>query len=169
MPKEPSPTSTSPLASVIPPSHPDSLTNLQTAWVDVVEVVGEENVSTDQADLDNHSGSDWSSYNEEDSERPFMIVRPSTTDEVSRIVQMCHERVIPVTAYSGGTSLEGHFSPTRGGICIDFSRMDKILQVHKDDLDIWTLWCSQRWAGSFSMKNLRKITSFSLLIQARGL
>ena len=136
MPKEPSSISTSPLASAIPPSHPNSLTNLQTAWVDAADIVGEDNVSTDEHDLNNHSGSDWSSYNEKDSERPFMIVRPSTTDEVSRIVSMCHERVIPVTAYSGGTSLEGHFSPTRGGICIDFSRMDKILQVHKDDLDI---------------------------------
>jgi len=32
--------------------------------------------------------------------------------------------------------LEGHFAATRGGICIDFSRMDKILTLHKDDLDV---------------------------------
>ncbi len=49
---------------------------------------------------------------------------------------MCHKRRIPVVAYSGGTSLEGHFTPTRGGISIDFSRMDKILSLHKDDLDV---------------------------------
>lgn len=136
MPKEPSPDSTSPLASAIPPSHPESHTNLQTAWVDAVDIVGEKNVSTDKNDLDDHSGSEWSSYNTKDSERPFMIVRPSTTDEVSRLVKMCHERVIPIIAYSGGTSLEGHYSPIRGGVCIDFSRMDRIVQLHKDDLDI---------------------------------
>lgn len=51
-------------------------------------------------------------------------------------MQVCHKRQIPVTAYSGGTSLEGHFAATRGGICIDFSRMDKILALHKDDLDV---------------------------------
>lgn len=136
MPKEPSPDSTIPLASAIAPSHLDSLTNLGAAWVDAAEVVGKENVSTDQNDLDKHSGSDWSSYGTKDSERPFMIVRPSTTDEVSRIVRLCHERLIPITAYSGGTSLEGHFSPTRGGICIDFSRMDKVVELHKDDLDV---------------------------------
>lgn len=51
-------------------------------------------------------------------------------------MKVCHKRVIPVTAYSGGTSLEGHFAPTRGGVCIDFSRMNKILGVHKQDLDV---------------------------------
>lgn len=51
-------------------------------------------------------------------------------------MKVCHQRVIPVTPYSGGTSLEGHFAPTRGGVCIDFRRMDKILQLHKRDLDV---------------------------------
>ena len=51
-------------------------------------------------------------------------------------MKVCHRRTIPVTAYSGGTSLEGHFAATRGGICIDFSRMDKVLALHKEDLDV---------------------------------
>lgn len=65
-----------------------------------------------------------------------MVVFPATTEEVSSIMKICHARKIPVTAYSGGTSLEGHFSATRGGICIDFARMDKVLTLHKDDLDV---------------------------------
>ena len=51
-------------------------------------------------------------------------------------MKVCHQRVIPVTPYSGGTSLEGHFAPTRGGVCIDFRRMDQILDFHKRDLDV---------------------------------
>jgi D-lactate dehydrogenase (cytochrome) len=51
-------------------------------------------------------------------------------------MKVCHLRRIPVTAFSGGTSLEGHFSPTRGGVCVDFSRMDQILQFNKEDLDV---------------------------------
>lgn len=41
-----------------------------------------------------------------------------------------------MTAFSGGTSLEGHFAPTRGGVCIDFTRMNRILNIHKEDLDV---------------------------------
>jgi D-lactate dehydrogenase (cytochrome) len=51
-------------------------------------------------------------------------------------MKVCHQRAIPVTPFSGGTSLEGNFAPTRGGICIDFGRMDKIMHIHPRDLDV---------------------------------
>ncbi|MCJ1480529.1 D-lactate ferricytochrome c oxidoreductase [Schaereria dolodes] len=129
-------TSTTPLASTEAPKHNVSPSNLQAAWTDFVGIVGEDHVSTDEDALQYHSGSEWSSYTTKDNERPFLIVFPSTTEEVSKIVKVCHERRIPITGYSGGTSLEGHFSATRGGICVDFGRMDKILKLHKDDLDV---------------------------------
>ena len=124
------------MSTVAAPRHDVSPANLQAAWSDFVKIVGEENVSTEEADILAHSGSDYSSYRTKELERPFLIVLPSTTEEVSRIMKVCHERKIPVTAYSGGTSLEGHFSATRGGICIDFGRMDQILELHKKDLDV---------------------------------
>ena len=99
-------------------------------------IVGKEHVSTEEGSLQSHSASDWSSYTTKDNERPFLVVFPSTTEEVSKIMKVCHKRNIPVTGYSGGTSLEGQFSTTRGGICVDFSRMDKILKLHKEDLDV---------------------------------
>ena len=128
--------STLPLDATQPPEHNLSQTNLQAAWTDFVDIVGEDNISTNEGDLQSHSGSDWSSYTTKEHEKPFLVVYPSTTEEVSKIVKICHDRRIPVTAYSGGTSLEGHFSATRGGICIDFSRMDKIIKLHKEDLDV---------------------------------
>ena len=133
-----SPSSTSPLSSMDAkgPKHNTSPSNLEACWTDMVSIVGKEHVSTEEGDLQSHSGSDWSSYTTKDSERPFIIVFPSTTEEVSEIMKVCHTRKIPVTGYSGGTSLEGHFSATRGGICVDFSRMDKILSLHKEDLDV---------------------------------
>lgn len=133
-----SPLSTAPLSSIDPkgPKHNTSPINLEACWTDMVSIVGKEHVSTEEGDLQSHSGSDWSSYTTKDSERPFMIVSPLTTEEVSKIMRVCHTRQIPVTGYSGGTSLEGHFSATRGGICVDFSRMDKILELHKEDLDV---------------------------------
>lgn len=83
-----------------------------------------------------HAGSDWSSYTRKENERPFLVLYPSTTEEVSRIMKICHRRRIPVTPYSGGTSLEGHYAATKGGVCVDFRRMDRILQLHKRDLDV---------------------------------
>jgi D-lactate dehydrogenase (cytochrome) len=51
-------------------------------------------------------------------------------------MKICHAQRIPVVAFSGGTSLEGHFANTRHGIAIDFSRMNSIISVHEDDLDV---------------------------------
>ncbi|KAI9805984.1 MAG: hypothetical protein M1825_000598 [Sarcosagium campestre] len=130
------PFSTAPLAATKPPKHKTAPTNLEAAWADFVSIVGSDHVSTQEADLQSHSGSDWSSHTTSPDEKPFLVVSPSTTDEVSQIVKVCHTRRIPITAYSGGTSLEGHFAATRGGICVDFARMDKILELHKEDLDV---------------------------------
>jgi D-lactate dehydrogenase (cytochrome) len=51
-------------------------------------------------------------------------------------MKICHHHSLPVTAFSGGTSLEGHFASTRGGVCIDFERMDQLLALHHHDLDV---------------------------------
>ena len=135
-PKEASPLSTAPLEAAIPPKHDTAPATLQAAWADFKTVVGEENISTTQSDLEARAGSEWSSYAHKKEEMPFCIIKPASTEEVAGIMKICHKRRIPVTAYSGGTSLEGHFAPTRGGVCVDFSRMDKILKLNEEDLDV---------------------------------
>lgn len=128
--------STTPLSRAQPPQHDTRASVLQAAWVDFAQIVGKDNVSTVPGDLESHSGSEWSSYTTKPNERPFAIVYPASTEEVSKLMKVCHQRKIPVTALSGATSLEGHFAPTRGGVCIDMSRMDHIVEFHPEDLDI---------------------------------
>lgn len=135
-PSAPNPNSTAPLSSTVPPQHDVAPTTLQAAWAEFRDVVGEENVSTSQSDRESHAGSEWSTYSHTDKDVPFAVIKPGSTEDVSKIMQICHKRRIPVAAYSGGTSLEGHFASTRGGVCIDFSRMDKILALHGEDLDV---------------------------------
>ncbi len=135
-PREPDSGSTQPLHTIRDPEYKNDPSNLQAAWAEFVAIVGEENVSTLEVDLHTHANSDWSSYRNTDGQKPFMVVYPASTEEVSQIMKACHSRRIPVVGYSGGTSLEGHFTPTRGGISIDFGRMNKILKLHKDDLDV---------------------------------
>ncbi|CAK7273279.1 D-lactate ferricytochrome c oxidoreductase [Sporothrix epigloea] len=138
MPQDPSPDSTLPLGATRPPRHRTNAAELEAAWADFVAIVGATNVSTAPTDIASHVSSDWSSHKttDEKAAQPFCVVYPSSTDEVSRILKICHTRRIPVIGFSGGTSLEGNFAPTRGGIVIDFARhMDRLLTLHKDDLD----------------------------------
>lgn len=82
-----------------------------------------------------HSSTEWSAAPRGDLDRYSLIVYPNTTEQVSAIAKVCHERKIPMTAFSGGTSLEGTLAATNGGVCIDFKNMDKIIAIRKDDLD----------------------------------
>ena len=130
-------TSTSPLGHVTPPVHNLSASNLEASWADFVALLGADHVSTTPGELTRHSTSDWSSHpRQPDDPLPFLIVYPSSTEEVSQIAKICHKRRIPITPFSGGTSLEGHFAPTRGGVVINFQRMDKILAIHVRDQDV---------------------------------
>ncbi|KAK0631635.1 hypothetical protein B0T14DRAFT_419809 [Immersiella caudata] len=135
-PRDPDSASTLPLNATQPPNHKTGKAELEAAWVDFADVVGQENVSTVPELIQQHAISDWSSHQSDPEHKPFCVVYPATTEEVSAIMKICHTRRIPVVGYSGGTSLEGHYTPTRGGICVDFSRMDKILALHKEDLDV---------------------------------
>ncbi|KAI4205280.1 MAG: hypothetical protein LQ350_000602 [Teloschistes chrysophthalmus] len=61
---------------------------------------------------------------------------PGCASDVSEIMRICSRRKIPAIGYSGGTSFSGALTATRRGISIDFKRMNKILHVHKDDMDV---------------------------------
>lgn len=93
-------------------------------------------VDNTQATLDNHSDTYFNSHHATVDQRPKYVVFPRSTEEVSQIMKICHKYKIPVVPTSGRSSLEGHFIPTRGGICIDISNMDQILKLNQTDLDI---------------------------------
>jgi D-lactate dehydrogenase (cytochrome) len=66
--------------------------------------------------------------------RPDLVVFPVSTREVSRVLALANERRIPVTPFGAGSSLEGHVIPTRGGISLDLSRLDRVLELAPADL-----------------------------------
>lgn len=65
--------------------------------------------------------------------KPDCIVMPASTEEVSRVVRFAHENGIPVVARGSGTNLSGGSSPTKGGIAMLFTRMNKILEIDVDN------------------------------------
>lgn len=66
---------------------------------------------------------------------PDAVVFAKDTGEVAEIVKVCAEHKVPVIPFGVGTSLEGHLNAPAGGISVDLSGMDKILQVNASDLD----------------------------------
>src|SRR5713226_7983240 len=99
---------------------------------DLSALLSPERVSTRPADLD-LAAHDESSC---PPSRPDVVVWPLTTDEVSRVIRHAYTHDIPLTARGAGSSLEGNPIPVRGGIVLDLSRMDKILTVHAEDLQV---------------------------------
>jgi D-lactate dehydrogenase (cytochrome) len=66
---------------------------------------------------------------------PDAVVFPHTTVEVQQIVRLCAQERVPVIGFGTGTSLEGQVNAPRGGICLDFRDMNRLLAVHGEDLD----------------------------------
>lgn len=65
---------------------------------------------------------------------PDAVAYPETTGEVSRIVTICARHGCPVTGWGTGTSLEGQALAARGGVTVDFSRMNRVLEVLPEDM-----------------------------------
>ena len=66
---------------------------------------------------------------------PDAVVFPESTEEVRDVVDICRRHRVPMIPYGAGTSLEGHVLANEGGVCVDLSRMNRILAVHEADLD----------------------------------
>ena len=67
---------------------------------------------------------------------PDAVAFPLSTAEVSEIVKICAAHSCPVVAYGTGTSLEGHQLAVQGGISLDMNRMNAVLAVHDEDMDV---------------------------------
>ena len=65
---------------------------------------------------------------------PDVVVKPKTTEEVSRIMKYADEHRIPVTPRAAGSGLSGGAVPACGGIVLSVERMNRIIDVDTDNL-----------------------------------
>ncbi|MBI6557022.1 FAD-binding protein [Pseudomonas veronii] len=95
------------------------------------EVIGER-LSTSRTECEQHGRGE--SYHQ--TLPPDAVCYAESTAEVAAIVELCAAHRVPIIAFGAGTSLEGHVGAAMGGVCIDLSRMQRIIDVRPDDLDV---------------------------------
>ncbi len=65
--------------------------------------------------------------------RPEAVIWPTSPAEVAEVLKYANANLIPVTGWGSGSSLEGNPIPVKGGIVLDFSRMNHILDIRSED------------------------------------
>ncbi|MEN9867179.1 MAG: hypothetical protein RL748_2769, partial [Pseudomonadota bacterium] len=68
-------------------------------------------------------------------ELPDAVVFVQSADDVKAVVRTCLAHKVPVIPFGIGSSLEGQVNAPSGGISIDFSGMNRILEVNTEDFD----------------------------------
>jgi glycolate oxidase len=95
---------------------------------ELIDIVGLENFTEAKIDMVSYAYDAMGSKG-----RPDCAVWVTSTEEISRIMQLASREKIPVTPRAAGTSIAGMVVPTRGGIVLDVMRMDRILEINVED------------------------------------
>ncbi len=91
----------------------------------MAEIVGDAYVFADESILRQHGSDETEDY----CFPPDLVVKPGTTEEVSRIMRLCDQHGIVVTPRGAGTGLSGGALPTQGGIVLAMERFNKIINI----------------------------------------
>ena len=67
---------------------------------------------------------------------PDLVAYPESIEEIAEIVRVCSRYRVPIIPYGAGTSVEGHILAVRGGLCLDLSRMNRIVEFNPADMYI---------------------------------
>ncbi len=102
------------------------------AMIDALKARFGERCSTALAVREQH-GRDESPF---DVRPPDAVVFCESTEEVAAAVELADRHAVPVIPFGVGSSLEGHLLAVQGGISIDVSRMNRVLQVNPEDLTV---------------------------------
>src|ERR1700674_1791654 len=68
--------------------------------------------------------------------RPDVVVKPHSDEEVAPVVRLANHYQVPVVPWGGGSGTQGAAIPTRGGIVIDLTGMDRIIEVDERSLTV---------------------------------
>lgn len=97
-----------------------------------IEFLGHANVSQNLNDLDSVSRD----YTEDLSFLPDLLLIPSNTEQLSKILEYCNHHDIPVYTRGAGTGLSGACLPVKGGVVISMKRFNKILNLDIENFQV---------------------------------
>lgn len=94
------------------------------------KVLGKDNVFQDEADLATYS------YDAAvlDPVLPSLVLRPTSSEALGKVVGMCNEHALPLTVRGAGTNLSGGTIPKSGGVVLLTNALNRILEINEEDL-----------------------------------
>ena len=94
----------------------------------LIEIVGEENYTDSLIDMVSYS------YDaSEHSHRPLCAVWPGSAEQISAIIKLANRELIAIVPRGAGTGLSGSAVPAKGGIVLDLSHMNEILEISPEN------------------------------------
>ena len=94
------------------------------------EIVGKENVKDDDETLRHYS----EDMTEIDPVMPSGVIFCQNTEQIVKAVKIANEYKIPITPRVAGTNLGGLTIPAEGGVVLDLTKMNRILEVNTDEM-----------------------------------
>ena len=108
-------------------------------WQELIAETGVDCVFLDDETLESHSYDVWPvaaklKLQNKSPYRPEAVVQPKNSLQVSRVLRWANRRQVPVTPWGLGSSVTGACLPLQAGICMDLSKMDRILALDENNL-----------------------------------
>ncbi len=100
----------------------------------MTDISGSKAVLTDEEALDKYSRDETIGL----SHRPEVVVKPATPREIVDIARLANSENVPLTPRGLGTGLSGGALPLYGGIVLSCERMDRIIDIDRDNLMVVT-------------------------------
>ncbi len=88
-------------------------------------IVGKRYVLDDEPTLDAYA----KDLSLSQSRRPSLVIKPKDVEEVQKAVKLANKHLVPLVPVSSGVHFHGETIPEQGGIAVDLSRMNKVLQI----------------------------------------
>ncbi|MDQ7096795.1 FAD-linked oxidase C-terminal domain-containing protein [Desulfosporosinus sp. PR] len=98
---------------------------------ELVQVLGRENVLTEQEDLLTYSYDATAAMKHQ---KPDVVVSPLSTEQVAEVVKIAQRYQVPIYPRGSGTNLSGGTIPVQGGIVLSMLNLNKILEMDQDNL-----------------------------------